>query len=535
MNQMEGKRRRYAIISNLIFMGNLLVLSGVIGEHGVGYLAGAFECFFLFMMLTVYTMPEAMERLMRVRMQKGQAGNAMRVLNAALFLGLVYSVIGSILMGVGAEFLLEKLIGVSYAAFTLRLFIPAYVLFTFAQAFRGFFQGMGTAVPTGISGILEQLILFGAGLLFCFLFKGYGEKVSAFLVNEEFTYSFASAGVAVGFAVAELFVVLFLFFVYVTNKRHIRRGNRETFRMKERMGELAYILVMTMLPTIACVLPCRVVILGGMTLFQHQTGVPAADGIGFLGAFYGKYLALIAIVVMVQLFPLISLIGQIQNACKKEEYKYGKERLATGVHALMMQGTFLAVFLAVFSETLMGLLYKTDSKTAGLLLQVGSVLVLFVPLGIFFLQILTGLGKNRKVCLSLLTGAVAFFAAAGISMGVFHAGIKGVVIGLCICWLVILCGGGFLCMRSLKWKPEWIYLVVIPTGCAAVSGIMMLLLNKALVSLVGEGVAFLICLLVGVVANFILLLALRGIRREEMETFPGGRILCKFGEILHFL
>ena len=63
MNQMEVKRKRFDIISSIIFLLNILVLSGILGENGVGYLAGALECYFLLILLTAYTMPGAMQSL----------------------------------------------------------------------------------------------------------------------------------------------------------------------------------------------------------------------------------------------------------------------------------------------------------------------------------------------------------------------------------------------------------------------------------------------------------------------------------------
>ena len=535
MSQMEGKRKRFIIISGIILLVNLLVLSGVIGEHGVGYLAGALECILLLLLLTAYTMPEAMAKLMRARLQKGQSRNARRVWSAALCLSIVYSLFGSVLLGFGADFFMEKLLGVSYSAFTLRLLIPAYILFVFAQTFRGFFQGMGSTVPTGVSKILEKIILFGAGILFCFLFQNYGEKVAAFLVNEEFYSSFASAGVAVGLTVAELFVLLFLFFVYLTNKKSIRTGNRETLRMSERLSELLYILVITMLPAITATLLGRCTVLGGMALYQHTAGVEPFVGIGVCGAFYGKYLAVILLLVMIFRLSVISLEGQLQSAYRKEEYKYVRERLSYGVHFLVIQGAFWAVLLATLGDTLMRAFYGGDSGLAGQMLKCGSTLVLFLALGIHFIYVLIGQGRMNVVLLNLAGGAVVFFLSGVLCTVVFHAGIIGIVIGLCISWFVIMCGCGFVCMRSMKWRPEWIYLFAIPVGCAALTGLIEMLLNKAIVSLVGEVLSCLICILAGAVIYFILLLALRGIRREEFDTFPGGRILCKFAELLHFL
>ena len=535
MNQMEGKRKRYTIISNMILLLNLLVLSMLLGEHGIGYLAGAFECFFLFLLLTVYSMPEAIAKLIRVRMQKGQGKNALRVFKTAVFIGIIYCVLGSIFFGFGADILLNTLLGTSYGAFTLRLFIPAYVLYVFVQIFRGYFQGMGSAVPTGVSKIIEKIILFGTGILFCAMMKGYGEKVSALLVNVEFTSSYASAGMAIGFCLAELFAILFLIFVYETNKRNLRGGNKENFRMKEHFGEIMHIMVATMLPTVLCGFLGRVPILGGMALYQHTTGLDISVGIGVCGAFYGKYLTIVLLFIMLIKLSLISLEGQIQNAYRKDEYKYGRERLSWGVHYIMILGSFFTVLLTVLGKTLMEALFAGDSGPAGNMFVCGSTIVLFMALSLFFIELLIGQGRIKLVFLNLLLGVVVFFLYAGISTKVAHAGFDGIVVGLCISWFVITCGCGFVCVKTLRWNVEWVYLFAIPVGCAALSGIIMMLLNKVFVSIVGEGLSVLICLIVGFFLYYILLMALRGIHREEFEIIPGGRLWRKFAEIINLL
>ena len=134
-----------------------------------------------------------------------------------------------------------------------------------------------------------------------------------------------------------------------------------------------------------------------------------------------------------------------------------------------------------------------------------------------------------------MIGVVVFFLYAVISMGVSHVGMEGIVVGHCISWFVITCGSGFLCIRSLKWTPEWVYMIAIPIGSAALSGIIMMLLDKALVTLVGEILSFVICMFIGFAGNFILLMALRGIRREEFNVIPGGSFWCKILERINLL
>lgn len=535
MNQMEGKRKRYSIISNMIFCINLLVLSGLIGEHGVGYLAGALECFFLLLLLTAFSMPEISARLIRTRMQKGQIRNAQRVLKTSLLFSCFYSITGSFFLFFCADFLMGRLFQVTYAAFTLRLLIPAYVLCVFSQALRGYFQGMGSAVPTGVSRILERIIWFVTGILFCILFRNYGEKVAALLVNQEFGASYAGAGVAVGLDLAMLFALLFLVFVYHSNKRTFRGGNRDTVRMSERLSEIAYMMIASILPYMAYGFLMRIPVIGVMALGQHREGILPQTGIGDCGAFYGKYLAVVLFLVLLLKLPLVPIEGMIQSAYRKEEYKYGRDRISFGTHFILMNGIFLAVMLAVLGDTGMRGFFSGDSGLAGKLFLSGSSLVVFLSLGLFFSSLLISQGRMNTVLLSLFAGVMIFFIYGGIRVRLAGVGLQSIVTGLCVSWLVICVANGFFVMRFMKWSPEWVYILVLPLGTAALSGIVMMLMNKALSGLIGDAASCVLCLLVGMLSNLFLLLLLKGIRREELMAFPGGRGLIKFAEIIHLL
>ncbi len=535
MNQMEVKRKRFSIISNTIMLLNILVLSGVLGEHGIAYLAGTLECFFFLLVLTAYTMPEAMARLMRTRLQKGQGKNAMRVFYAALILGVIYCLIGSVVLQVCAGFILEYLFDTIYGAYALRLLIPAYCLFVFVQAFRGFFQGMGTCIPTGISKIIESIILFVTGILFCFLLREQGEKIAALLHNDELISSYSSAGFSIGFIVAELFSFLFLFFVFQTNKRNIHKGNsKDAFKMTERYGELIYILIMTMLPQMAGIFLSRVSIWGGMILFRlNDTNI--SNGIGIYGAFYGKYLIIVLLCVLIIRLSVVKIEGNIQNAYRKNEYKSGRDLIEIGSHMVLLIGLFMAVIIAVLGNSLLDVLFKDNSGDAGSMLMKGSSLILFMSLGSFFSNALISQGKMKRVLLNQLVGAVIFFVYAIISNSVWHGGIDLIVTGLCVSGGIVMFSAFLMCIRLAKWKTEWINNVVIPVGCAALTGVIVMLLDKALVTIIGAGVSVFISLIVGLLAYSVLLLAFRAIREEEYEVIPGGRILYKIAEMLHFL
>ncbi len=536
MNRMEIKRKRISIISYAIFLVNILVLCGFLGERGMGYFAGALEIFFLLILLTSYTMPEAIAKLIKSRMQKGQGKNAAGVLKAALVLGVIYSVAGGLFLFFSAEFMLVNFSGVSYAELALKLLIPAYILFVFVQVLRGFFQGMGTTVPTAVSKIIENIVLIGTEIIFCFILGRYGNKVSELLHNKEFEASYSGAGVSIGFIIAELFSVLFLVFVYNTNKIKLRKNlDKETIKMTESTNQVIYKLIMTMLPFMLCGILGRISIPGGLLVYRLNSVTNVEAVMGVWGAFYGKYLALVLFIVMLIRLSVVAIEERIYDSYRKDEYKHGKEWVITGSHFIILQGAFWSAVVAVLGNTFVNAFYDNNVGLAGQMLSGGSTVILFMSGAAFFINVMIAQGKIKKVILNMFIGAAIFFGYIIIGTFVFKTGIGGIVTGLCVSWLVILLCSGFVCIRNLKWKPEWIYMLVIPIGCASLTGIIVLLLNKAVSSLSGDMVSFLVCIVVALIVYCILIMAFRGIREDELDRIPGGKILSIIADKLHFL
>ena len=79
------------------------------------------------------------------------------------------------------------------------------------------------------------------------------------------------------------------------------------------------------------------------------------------------------------------------------------------------------------------------------------------------------------------------------------------------------------------------HIIITPIGCASLTGIIVMLLNKALVTLVGNLFSVIICFVTGIFAYYILLIAVRGIRQEEFEAVPGGAFWRKIAEIMHLI
>ena len=127
-------------------------LTAIIGDEGNGYYGTAYNIYTIILMVSSYSMPSAISKLMAQKLAVGEYRNANRVFRCALTYGVLVGLVGSGLLFFGARFLVPNV-----AVCVLQVFAPTVFLFGILGSMRGYFQARGRMVPTSVSQILEQL------------------------------------------------------------------------------------------------------------------------------------------------------------------------------------------------------------------------------------------------------------------------------------------------------------------------------------------------------------------------------------------
>lgn len=127
-------------------------LTAIIGDEGNGYYGTAYNIYTIILMVSSYSMPSAISKLMAQKLAVGEYRNANRVFRCALTYGVLVGLVGSGLLFFGARFLVPNV-----AVCVLQVFAPTVFLFGILGSMRGYFQARGSMVPTSVSQILEQL------------------------------------------------------------------------------------------------------------------------------------------------------------------------------------------------------------------------------------------------------------------------------------------------------------------------------------------------------------------------------------------
>ncbi len=536
MIRMEIRRKQLMLAANILGLITMAVLARLIGDLGMAYFAGAAECYILLQIILLSCVPECMAKMVRSRIAKGQYKNVTKVYRTSFLYCITAGVAGSLLLFCSSGFLLVRILHMQEGVLALKILAPAFLVNAVIAVLQGYFEGIGTAMPSIIAGIIKQIFFLTFAILFSYILFRYGEKVSLLLHNTKFANMYGAAGAATGLVCAGVITLCFLFLVYLGAGRRAGRKYRDGMRLTESSMEICRLMLITLAP-----LACQRFLLRADTLlglvFYQQNQVKDTEGLTLYGAYYGKYLVFAGLLSLLVLLFVSKMDYAVIHAAKKEENKSARDYLSAGIQALFLSGAFFAMISLVLAPHLMNLIFGSGAGTdyAAMCLRHGFLLIVVLPMGIWFFGILMTIGKRNTVLLHILSSFLFYILFSAI--GLKAAGGNPVVL-VYAKWLAsmlfcILCG--FFLMRMLRYSPDWLHLFAFPTAACTVTGLCLFLLSKALVSLVGELLTCIICLPVGGFCYLILILALKCVRDRDLSLLPGGKWIRGLGSLLHLI
>ncbi len=182
-------------------------LTNLIGGHGMGLYQLVYPMYCLLLTVSATGIPASISKLTAERIGKGDPTQPL--FQTAMRLFLIIGGVGSVLMVCIAP-MLSKAQGSEEVLWGYYTLAPSVFLVSAISVFRGYFQGKNKMSPTAFSEIIEQLVKVGVGLFFVYKLKENISKAVVFLL--------------LSVSISELVALLFMWFLYVRNKR---RENKE--------------------------------------------------------------------------------------------------------------------------------------------------------------------------------------------------------------------------------------------------------------------------------------------------------------------
>ncbi|MBQ7536418.1 MAG: polysaccharide biosynthesis protein [Stomatobaculum sp.] len=539
MNNRQEKKRQdgfliqgsiYAasgIISSIIGLMYRLPLTRIIGDEGNGYYSAAFNIYTIILLLSSYSLPLAVSKMVSARVATGNYKNADRILKASLGYATLAGGLGCAVIFLGADWFAQSFLHIPEAAYPMRALAPTVWIVSYLGVCRGYWQGHSTMVPTALSQIIEQIVnalvsVGAAWMLIRFATdRQYTDRISR---------AFGAMGGTIGtgsgaLAALAVFIILFM----MKRKQLKERYKEDTSEHIETFREITKALIMTVVPVILSTAIYNVCSILDNAFFGHSMFAlglqdhTAAD----YGIYTTKYKILINVPVMVANSVATSLIPALSRANSIGDQKKVHENISSVIRFSMIVAIPSAVGLAVVADPLIPLMFGKSDR-AVVMMHAGCAAVVFYSLSTVTNAILQGTSHMRIPVRHALMSVMIHTVILVCLLRVVKLGIFGVVMAdmcfaLCMCVL-----NGISLSKLLHHRQEYRRTFLMPLGCALIMGIITWAVKQTVMSSVGSrSLSILISVPSAVMVYAFLLLRSGTITAEELKSFPKGTSLIR--------
>lgn len=510
-------------------------LSRVIGDAGVGLFSPAFELFVLTTLVTSYGMSQAMSGIIRYRVKRERYRNAGKVFRTAFFTNLVLAVSMALFTLFFSSWIADVLVLEHLGRLAVLAAAPCIVLAALVGALRGYFNGYGLGGLTAHSQYLEKIAMLAGALIVGRMLHGYGQKVAALLQVEAHAYAFGALGAMLGVMASQIITLLHLLVLYVLYAGTLkRRLGQDNSRRAESRFEIQRMLFGNMIPLAVFAVLSNLFMLVDQRFFNYCMNVTERGTVRTAqwGCYYGKFAAVIGMGAAFSCLFVHGLTGKISSAYEREEYRGMRERMGRAVRNASIVAFPMAVYLAVLAKPLSECCYGRPTAQVTVLsgwLQKGAVLVVLFTFSFLLGQLLYKMRMVKELLLAALASFVLHLAAAYLMVQRMRLGADGLLVSLIFLFGIYMALSFVFLNRRVKYKPDWFSGIVFPCAAAAVSGVVVYLLNLVLAGAVGAVLTILVSAVAGLFFYIFFLMILRVLGEAELQEMPLGILFILLG------
>lgn len=514
------------ILVRLIGLAYRVPLLRIIGSKGMGYYSTAYNLYAIILLLSSYSLPLAVSKMVSSRIAKNEYRNANKILRAALIYATIVGGLGFVIVFFGANFFASNLYQMPLAKYALQSLAPTIWIMAYLGVLRGYFQGHSTMVPTALSQIFEQIVnaavSVGAAYYLCemALKQAKGEDVKA-------AYGAAGGTIGTGAGTVIALLVMLAFFVVTANVRRKNIINDKTLR-KESFSTITRVLILTVIPVIASTAIYNInSVLDGMVFGQSMKALGLEEETSRLyGIYTGGYLVLVNVPVAIANAMSSSLIPTISRSFSKGERGDVNSKISMVIRFATIVSFPCAIGLAVISMPVMGILFNSteDAMLAAYLMILGSGVVVLYSVSTVTNAVLQGTSLINKPVKNAFISLIIHFIILYILLFTFKSNVIGLVFGNMVFALSMCVLNARSIRRNLSYKQEFIKTYLMPFICAGLMGIVVYIVYTFILRFSSSRVILtLMPIMVGAPVYAILLIGTRTISKNEILQMPKGR------------
>lgn len=504
-------------------------LANMLTEDGMAYYQAAYPMYVFLLAIASAGMPVAISKMVSERVAlndyKGANDVFRKAFKALLLIGLAATVLMLLLSNVIANF-----VGIPDSSYSFLAIAPSLFFVAAISAYRGYFQGLQMMSPTAFSQLIEQVGKLGLGLFFANLWKGYGLEYGA-------------AGAMLGVTLSEILALIFMVVTYNLRKSDIKLQIKKSALMRSRTEEtgIGRRLFILALPIIigACAMPLvQMADTAIVTNSLVTMGYLQEQAEGLFGLLTGFVNPLINMPAVLSMALAMSLVPAISSSLAKNDIAGASKKSGMGFKLALLVGLPCAVGFFLLAQPIMHLLFSKLSgsrlETAGELLSIMAIGVLFLTILQTMTGILQGLGKTYIPVINLFIGVAVKVAVSLIFIRMPEVNVKGAAIGTVACYAVAALLDVIFVIKYAKFRFNIVEYVFKPVLAVGVMGLFAYFAMPFFITVMSERLATAATIAGSAVIYIILLFVFGALKQADMEFIPGGSRITRFMNKLGF-
>lgn len=424
-------------------------LTAIIHDEGNGYYSTAYNIYALVLLISSYSIPTAISKLISEKIALKQYKNIRKILKCILIYVCAIAGGAAIILFIIAPYIVDV-----NAVPALRVLCPTVFFSGLLGVFRGYFQAHKVTLYTSISQIVEQIfnavVAIGAAYIFIQPYVG---------VNATKVGAYGAAGSALGTGIGVLVGLIYMVFMYWRKKNTFDEIVHYEEAVDERVDtyqDIFKMIIHIITPIILATCIYNLVTTVSMYIYYFTESFHGVDKVAYYsyyGIFSTKYITLQNVPVALASAMSTAAIPSISSAWAVGHVKEAKEHMKSGISVTMLILIPAAAGMTVLAYPIIGLLFpqKETLMMATQLLTFGTPAIVLFGLSTLTNGILQAIGEVNAPLKNASRALLIYAVILTLILLVTSAGVYALVFGNCL-YPLLVC---YLNQRSLKKKTGY--------------------------------------------------------------------------------
>ncbi len=518
-------------------------LTGIIGDEGNGYYSTAYNIYTIVLLVSSYSIPSAIAKVLAQRLALKEYRNAQRIFKCSLVYVMVVGGAASLILFIGApSFVMGNSIPV------LRVFAPTIFFYGLLGVLRGYFQAHRTMMQTSVSQILEQILNAAVSLGAAYALM----QTAAAAGGDGSTQAmYGAVGSAIGTGSGVIAALLFMAVIYLLNHKMIKkRADYDRTETQESYWDIFKLMMAVVTPFIlsTCIYNLttalnQTIYLRMMVKYKEMDVIAATTE---LGIFSTKAVTISNIPIALASAMSSAIVPTIASTYAQGSVKQTKKKIAYAIKVTMLISIPAAVGIGVLARPVMMVLFPQleSLELASRLLAGLAATVVLYGLSTLTNAALQGIGKVNTPVINAVI-AIAVQTAVLVSILYYTDwGVYGVMAATVLYSLLMCILNNIFMRKYLGYKQEIDKTFARPVFCAVIMGaaaygiyegmsyVMALFMESAyFMNLIAFGIAALI----GAMLYFVLAVKLKAVKETDLKGLPKGQMIVKAAKKMKLL